>query len=181
VTSLAMAVTVAATSTLGQVLPPVATVVAAVGGALITGFGAAGLKHKWDIEADDKRWRRNRDARVRAQRLDAFAQYLSARPDLRAVKSLLTRAGDPAAIVSGIRLATANLLIVLSEPEQRTIVERDLLTVEDWVASWLDAPANADRTDVPSAQPILDLARNLVVEPGPQARPVAGRGNTDLL
>jgi hypothetical protein len=59
---------------------------------------------------------------------------------------------------------------VLSEPGQRAIVERDLLTVEDWVASWLDAPAKADRTDVPSAQPILDLARNLVVEPGQEAK-----------
>jgi hypothetical protein len=165
VIAVAVSLAVAATSTLAQVLPPTATVVAAIVGALITGFWAAGLKHKWDMEADDKRWRRSRDSRVRAQRLDAFAQYLSARPDLSAVRSLRTRAAEPAAIVSEIRLAAANLLIVLSDPGQRAIVERDRLTVEEWVASWLDAPSDAGRTDVPSAQLILDLARNLVVEP----------------
>jgi len=165
VIALVVAGPVAADSTLVQVLPPIATVVAAIVGALITGFGAAMLKHKWDVRADDKRWRRNRDSRVRAQRLDAFARYLSARPDLRAVRSLMTKAGDPTAVVSEIRLAAANLLIVLSDPGQRAIVERDLLTVEEWVASWLDASSKADRTDVPSPQLILDLARALVVEP----------------
>jgi hypothetical protein len=163
------AVAGAATSTLAQVLPPIATVVAAIVGAVITGFWAAGLKHRWDVEADNKRWRRSRDSRVRAQRLDAFAQYLSARPDLRAVRSLMTRAEDPAAIISQIRLAAANLLIVLAEPGQRAIVERDRLTVEDWVASWLGASAEAGRTDVPSAELILDLARDLVVEPEQEA------------
>jgi hypothetical protein len=164
-----MSAAAAATSTLAQVLPPTATVVAAIVGALITGFWAAGLKHKWDMEADDKRWRRSRDSRVRGQRLDAFAQYLSARPDLRAVRSLMTRSGDPAAIVSEVRLAAANLLIVLPDPDQRAIVERDRLTVEEWVASWLGATSEAGRTDVPSAELILDLARNLVVEPAEDA------------
>jgi hypothetical protein len=152
-------------TTVAQVLPPVATVVAAILGALITGFGAAALKHKWDAAADDLRWQRERASRIRAQRLDAFAQYLAARPDLSAVRSLADRAGDPAVVVSAARLAAANLLILLSDADQRAVVERDLRTVENWVTSWSVPASRTDRTDVPTAKDILDLARELVVEP----------------
>ncbi len=151
-------------STLTQVLPSVATVVSATIGALVTGFGAAALKHKWDSEADDTRWRRERSARIRAQRLEAFARYLSARPDLSAVRSLTDSSGDPAVVVSAIRLAAANLLILLPDAGQRDVVENDLRTVENWVASWSVSSSRSDRTGVPSAQPILDLARDLVIE-----------------
>ncbi len=155
----------AAGSTLPQILPPVATVVSAIIGALITGFGAAALKHNWDSEADDTRWRRERSARIRAQRLDAFAQYLSARPDVNAVRALADSSGDSTVVVSAIRLAAANLLILLSDAGQRAVVENDLRTVENWVASWSVPSSRSNRTGVPSAQPVLDLARDLVVEP----------------
>jgi hypothetical protein len=157
----------AGNSTLAQVLPPIATVIAAILGALITGFGAATLKHRWDSEADNTRWQRESALRNRAQRLNAFAQYLSARPDLNTVRSLADESGDPTVVVSAIRLAAAHLLILLSDAHQRDIVESDLLTVENWVISWL-APSSAGRTDVPSPSRILDLARQLAVEPDPE-------------
>ena len=154
----------AATSTAAQVLPSVATVIAAIVGALITGFGAASLKHRWDSQADETAWRRERDARVRTQLLSAFAQYLAARPDLRAVRSLADRPDDAAGVVSAARLAAANLLILLPEPRQRAVVEDDLRTLEKWVASWLGPSTSAGRTDVPPAESILGLARDLAVE-----------------
>jgi hypothetical protein len=156
----------AASSTgFGQILPPIATVFAAVLAALITGFGAARLQHKWDAEADEKKWQHDSNSRNRARRLDAFAQYLSARPDLRAAKALTTEPGRSTAVVSDVRLAAANLLILLPDPGQHAIVEQDLQTVEDWIDLWLKQPAKAIRTDVPSVQPILNLARQLVIEP----------------
>ncbi len=156
----------ASSGSLSQVLPPIATVVAAIAGALITGFGAARLKHKWDVEADDRRWRQDSDSRNRSRRLDAFAHYLSARPDLRVARAFALRTADPSAVVSDIRLAAANLLILLPHPNQRDIVERDLQMVEGWIDLWLESPAEARQRDVPTAQPILDLARDLVVEDG---------------
>jgi hypothetical protein len=143
-------------------------VIAAILGALITGFGAATLKHRWDSEADNTHWQRERAARIRAQRLNAFAQYLSARPDLNTVRSLADDSRDPTVVVSAIRLAAANLLILLSNSHHRDIVEGDLRTVEGWVTSWL-APSRTDRTDVPSPSRILDLARQLAVESDPES------------
>lgn len=153
-----------ATSAWTQVLPPVATVVAAIAGAIITGFGAASLRHKWDVEADERRWRRERDARVRAQRLEAFAAYLSARPNLNTVTAITAGSGDPAPVVSAARLAAANLMIFLPGEEQRDVVQADLQTVETWVGTWFTR-SSTDLTDVPSGEKILDLARSLVVEP----------------
>lgn len=97
--------------------------------------------------------------------MDAFAQYLSARPDLRVARALAAEPGHSTAVISEIRLAAANLLILLPDPDQRVIVEQDLQTVVDWIDLWLKQPSKAIRTDVPSVQHVLELARDLVVEP----------------
>jgi hypothetical protein len=144
-----------------EALPSAATVLVAI----ITGFGAAALKHRWDSQAADKRWHREGADRLRRQRLDAFAHYLSARPDLGAVRDLPDRSPDLALTVSAARLAAASLLILLSKESQRAVVEADLRNVEDWVRSW-SLPSRAGRTDVPSAQPILELARSLLEDSG---------------
>jgi hypothetical protein len=139
-------------------------VTASIAGALITGFGAAALKHKWDAEADETRWRRDSAVRSRAQRLDAFGRYLTARPDLSAVQPLADSPGDAIDILTSVHLAGANLLILLPEEAQRAIVENDLRTVENWVAAWSVPSSRSDRTSAPSAKAILDLARALVAE-----------------
>jgi hypothetical protein len=144
-----------------QIFTPVASVVAA----LITGFGAASFKHMWDLKTDEKRWQRESSERMRAQRTEAFARYLSARPDI----SILHSLGDtihPATIVAAARLAAANLLIVLPEQDQRDIIEADLRAVEGWLAKRLNTPSRADFSAMPSAEQILALARSLAV-PGP--------------
>jgi hypothetical protein len=145
-------------------LSPLGTVVAAIAGAVITGFGAASLKHRWDVRADDTRWRRDRESRVRAQRLAAFAEYLAVRPNLRAARELTTRPRDAAGMVSDVRLAAANLLIVLPDPDDRAAVLSDLKAVEDWLASWLPGQTSEGSGDVPAPDPILSLARRLAVE-----------------
>jgi hypothetical protein len=160
----------AASSALVQVLPSAATVVVA----LITGFGAASVKHRWDSEADDRRWQREGAARARTQRLSAFAQYLAARPSLEAVRSFAGQSKEAAIVVSAARLAAANLLILLPEPGQRDIVESDLRTVQSWVDAWLSS--RADRTDVPPVDAILDLARALAAEPEEKADGYPRRG-----
>lgn len=159
-------VVAAASSTLTQILPAVAT----VAGAIITGFGAASLKHRWDSRADDTRWQRERDARVRAQRLDAFARYLSARPDLSTVNSIDSGAIAPAAVLSATRLAAANLLILLSDSDQRAIVDDDLDMLERWLATWLNPSHSEPHDDVPPAERILALARELTIEPDQVAK-----------
>lgn len=148
-------------STFLSVLPSVAAVVVA----LITGFAAAAMKHKWDVAADEARWRREGTARVRSQQLEAFGRYLTARPDLRTIKTLADSPGDAALILSDIRLAAANLLILLPGAAAREVVEEDLRTVENWIAAWaMPSPPHSSRAGIPSAEAILDLARALTAE-----------------
>lgn len=149
-------------STFIEVLTPLATVAAAILAAAI-GFGAAGLKHKWDTEADEKRWRNERTARDRAQLLDAFAEYLVARPDVAAADAITRKTATPAAVASAVQLAATRLLILLPAADQRAIVDADLKQMVERVASWA-APSAESRKGVPSREPILDLARELVVE-----------------
>ncbi len=144
---------------------PVATVLAAILGALITGFGAATLRHRWDVRADERKWNRNRDQRIRAQFLEAFSQYLAARPDFRTIPTITANPEDAAAIVSQIQLAAASLLILLADAEHREVIETDLSALVHWITESLNEPSKADWTDVPSTTAIIDLARRLAVEP----------------
>jgi len=128
----------------------------------------------WDLKTDEKRWQRESSERMRAQRTEAFARYLSARPDISVLPSL----GDtihPATIVAAARLAAANLLIVLPEQDQRDIIEADLRAVEGWLAKRLTTPSRADFSAMPSAEQILALARSLAA-PGPGV--VSGRSGS---
>jgi hypothetical protein len=156
---IAAATSAATSASLSQIVTPVASVV----GALVTGFGAASFKHRWDVRTDERRWQRESFERMRVQRTDAFARYLSARPDI----SILPALGDtihPATTVAAARLAAANLLIMLPEQSQRDIIEADLHAVEGWLTKRLDAPSRADFSAVPSAAEILALARSLALE-----------------
>jgi len=142
-----------------QILTPIASVI----GALVTGFGAASFKHMWDVRTDERRWQRESFERMRAQQNDAFARYLSARPDI----NILPALGDaihPATIVATARLAAANLLIMLPEKGQRDIVEDDLHAVEGWLAKRISAPSRADFSALPSTEHILALARSLAAQ-----------------
>jgi hypothetical protein len=156
---MAVAASAAASVSFSQILTPVASVV----GALITGFGAASFKHRWDVKTDEKRWQRESFERMRAQQTDAFARYLSARPDVSILPSLSDTV-HAANVVAVARLAAANLLIILPEQGQRDIIEADLHAVEGWLAKRLNAPSRADFSAVPSAEQLLALARSLALE-----------------
>jgi hypothetical protein len=43
--------------------------------AILTGFGAAALKHRWDVRADNVRWERERQERRRDEPKAAFSEY----------------------------------------------------------------------------------------------------------
>lgn len=144
---------------------PTSTVLASIAGALITGFGAATLRHGWDVRADARSWNRGRDQRVRAQLLDAFSNYLAARPDLSAARAIASNPEDAVAILSKVQLAAASLLILLAEAGDRQVIEADVKALDRWVATSFDEPSIADLKEVPTAAAILDLARRLAVEP----------------
>ena len=144
---------------------PVATVVAATVAALITGFGAAAIKHRWDVRTDERSWQRQRETRLRAQRLQAFADYLAARPDQTAAQGIV-QSRDATALIGALRRASMSLQILLPEPGQQQAVVRDREAVERWVGQLFSAPSVADRALAPPADEILSLARELAVEPG---------------
>jgi hypothetical protein len=144
---------------------PVATVLASIAGALITGFGAATLKHRWDIRAEARQWSRSRDQRIRAQLLEAFSGYLVARPDLQTIPAITANPEDATVVVSRIQLAAASLLILLAAAEDRDVIETDLARLEEWIAASLHEPSKANWKDGPPVAAILDLARRLAVEP----------------
>lgn len=50
--------------------------------AILTGFGAAALKHRWDVAADALRWDRERSERRRDELKSAFTGYLASRNSL---------------------------------------------------------------------------------------------------
>jgi hypothetical protein len=148
-------------STLVVVLTPIGSVVAA----LITGFGAAVAKHRWDTKADERRWRKERGARDRALLLEAFADYLAARPNEAAGQAVVANQTSLAAVVSTVQLAAARLLILLPGPDQRDIVAKDRDQMVDWAVEWA-RPSSARRKRAPSPDRVLDLARALVTEGG---------------
>jgi hypothetical protein len=50
--------------------------------AIITGFAAAVLKHRWDVKAEDTRWERERSERRRDELKAAFTRYLTCRSSM---------------------------------------------------------------------------------------------------
>jgi hypothetical protein len=63
-------------------LIPSITAAGGVVAAVITGFLAAGLKHRWDVRDTALRWERERDERRRDELKMAFGDYLSARAEI---------------------------------------------------------------------------------------------------
>jgi hypothetical protein len=151
------------TAQLLQSLPAIAT----LGAALITGFGAAALKRKWDVDAERVRWTREAGARLRRELLDAFSSYLAARPSRASIGQRLASAGrggvvDLDSTLSGLRLEAARLLILLDEGAHRRTVEADLAAVQDWLQHVSRSLAEPSRIpDLKTPDALLDLARSI--------------------
>ena len=148
-----------------QVLQSVATVLVA----LITGFGAAALKHKWDVDAERARWTREAGARLRRELLDAFSAYLVARPSRATVGQRLRGTGrggvvDLESTLGALRLEAARLLILLDDQAHRRMVESDVAAVQDWlqqISRNLAEPTRIPELTTPDS--ILELARAVSV------------------
>jgi hypothetical protein len=74
--------------------------------AIITGFGAAALKHRWDVAADRLRWHRERSERRRDELRSAFASYFASRSSLERAMFIAARDRN-----------VASTLIALVSPE----------------------------------------------------------------
>lgn len=146
-----------------QSLPAIAT----LGAALITGFGAAAMKHRWDVGAERVRWVRESQSRAAERRLRAFSAYLAGRPSLATIQHRVfgARQGEVVDLDSvrrGFRLEAARLLILLNDPKHQAIVESDQSMVEDWileVSQRIDHLAGCAEVETPHS--ILELAREL--------------------
>jgi hypothetical protein len=144
-------------------LPAAATIFAA----LITGFGAAGAKQRWDARNERLKWARESEARARRERLEAFGAYLTARPNRASVgQRMLTVGGGQSAdldsMLSAARLEAAKLLILLDDERDRTVVADDLEAVHQWLRDISRRLAELHLLpDVVTADAVLDLARRL--------------------
>lgn len=143
---------------LTQWIPAAGTVLAAI----ITGLVAATLKHRWDSESEQIRWAREIEGRERQARLDAFSGYLASRPTRADLARLLhdVRPGgtpDLDAVANLLRLNQTRLLILLTNPEDRDIVEDDFRQIY----AWLQQLEPRRLTEAPTSQAVVELARRL--------------------
>ena len=155
--------TLTAANAVVAALPAIGTVAAAI----ITGFGAAALKRRWDVDSERVRWERESAGRDRQERIDAFRVYLAARPSraIIAQRVALTRHGgyvDLDSMVSALRLEAMRLLILLPDEGHRQVVEKDLEQVQVWMQTVAQQLTQLDSVpDVATAEPLLALAREL--------------------
>lgn len=133
---------------------------AAVVAALITGFGAAALKRRWDVKDEQIRWLREREERTRKQRLDAFVDYLAARPTLAAVREVSQPSRVPR-LFNHLEIVGIRLQLLLEESAQQDVIRSDLRAVEKWLT---DLAANIDDSnrwnEVPHPKAVIEIARS---------------------
>lgn len=123
---------------------PIVTVLVSGFVALVVGFGAASLKHKWDVQDDKRRWERERAERRREELKAAFGEYLDARHEAErsAVRFLLTgKPGDSQLRDAiGLRLThSLGHLRILLDPTSSDKVKQDFDAFSSWLlvaASW---------------------------------------------
>lgn len=151
-----------ATSPLLLSLAPIATVVAAI----ITGFGAAILKRRWDVDTESTRWLREANSRLRQERLDAFGIYLAARPNLAAVSSSLRSSlqeyVDLDGMFSLINLAGIRLLILLENEADAQVIEQDLEEIRAWMSRISRSISNLpEQEEINSPEDLIRMARRI--------------------
>jgi hypothetical protein len=160
---------VSATNYAVPVITASGTVVASIGAAILTGFRAAKVKHKRDVEDNDIRWGRERFERRRDELKSAFVRYLAARGRTeRALVNVGARrtwediqvAGDA---FSDFQLAFAELEILLREK----VLLRFRVENQPFL-NWLSeaykqaTEAGVALDSAPSPQGVIDLAKVLL-------------------
>lgn len=153
-----------------SLIVPMITASGTLGAAALTGFGAATLKRRWDEQAEERRWRRERAERRRDELKSAFTRYLTSRTSLRdtVLKFQFDVGQDWVRAASDHELATNELMLLLDN-EQVQAVERDHRVVRRWTGEALretlkpreDAPV-PDVTDLPNADEVIVLAKRIL-------------------
>jgi hypothetical protein len=150
-----------------------ATIVAA----LIVGFGAAALKHRWDTRDEQRRWDRERELRRQEDLRDAFSRYSTVRFEI--VNAYLLLPIKPSAeelnrntlLISRFIQTSNQLRLFLDDPHDFAVFTDETSAVttffSDHVARVTEVHSGADepstsRPDIPSDTAINELAHKLL-------------------
>ena len=122
------------------------SVVAATGtglAAVITGFGAAALKHRWDVAGEDTRWARESLERRRQELLLSLAEYLRVRTQLHAALGRYAQDGSAdrtlvVDVLNELELAAARARMLLA-PGDRQLLSQDVSDLHVWSSAAMAA------------------------------------------
>lgn len=146
---------------------PVITASATVLAAIIGGFLAAALKHRWDVQDDERRWGRERAERRREELKQAFNDYLAARAETEGLLAIHSfGAGTP---VDGGRtfftlLRRMTQLKVLLPSDDVPTLEKDVEEFGNWVHTSIASVNNGNEHFVmaPDDELVRRLAKRLL-------------------
>lgn len=136
--------------------------------AIISGFFAAALKHRWDVQDDERRWQRERAERRREELKLAFNQYLTTRAE---VEALLTQKPEVGVVNEATQRVSVAVRSLIREStqlrvllEDATTVNKDMRDFGDWVNAILNqwVGTAGPHLVVPSDELIRRLAKQLL-------------------
>lgn len=133
------------------------------------GFGAAALKHRWDVADNKRTWERERTERRRDELKTGAIEYLAARANV--VESFLVRRDDRAVIVTRATDAFENFCILLVNlPLASRVVTDDYESLGLWMRMaddyWKEVSKQISRLvpldAPPSAREVREMVNNLL-------------------
>jgi hypothetical protein len=161
--------TVASTSYLAPTITASATVLAAI----IGGFLAAALKHRWDMKDTQAQWDRERAERRREELRAAFNEYLTNRAEILTLLELppkqFTQSQATNLLMFSRRTVSyfTQLKVMLEAPDM-AIIQADTGALDEWInASFAAADPSNEGTSVeipvaPSDEPVRQLAYRIL-------------------
>jgi phosphoglycolate phosphatase-like HAD superfamily hydrolase len=161
-------------------LAPLGAVLAGV----ITGLLAGERRIRAERTAERERRRTELRQRDSSEALDALMAYLTKRPSLASVRDLveLVPPGRPIpelrSLLDELKEAANRLQVLVPDEEDMALVRQDYAAVADWLRHTTGDLQFDGAAEVPTPQPLIDLARRLrrertgtaVVTPGPPPR-----------
>jgi uncharacterized protein YabN with tetrapyrrole methylase and pyrophosphatase domain len=145
---------------------PVISAGATLLAAIVTGFGAAAVKHRWDVKADDLRWQRERKERRRDELKSAFSRYLAT---LSTVSREMTYASSTRTQAKVDALTDSFYILELAYADIQTVLKSESLEIVlgHWkqVAAWFIEcseklkVADGKLSPMPSSREIVKLAK----------------------
>jgi hypothetical protein len=160
--------------------PDYVPVIISAATALSVGFGAAGLKHRWDSKDDQKRWDREREQRYQEALRDAFSDYLAARQEV--VNAYLVMAPKPTqddinrntVLITRYTWATHRLQLFIEDHHDLTLFAADTLAVNTFLKANIArleevhegaAEPTTPRPALPGDGDMSELAHKLLYSP----------------